>query len=424
MSVDSGGAAASGVSGRRPGMLIIFVTVMLNSIGFGIIVPVMPQLLGELTGEALADGARIGGYLLFVYALMQFLFSPLIGNLSDRFGRRPVLLLSLFCLAIDYLIIALAPTLAWLFAGRMLSGIAGATYVTANAYVADISTPQTRAQNFGLLGAAFGLGFVFGPVIGGFLGEYGARVPFFGAAALSLAAFVYGHFAVPESLAESNRRAFRWQRASPLGALRSLRGQPLALLLAIAFFLYQLGHNVMPATWSFFTIERFGWSAREVGYSLGAVGILMAVVQGYLTRIVIDRHGMAPTATVCAALAVVAYVGYALAPSGVFIYLVMVPGAVSAMLGPALNGMLSVSVPANAQGELQGALASLTGIASIVGPVVMTQAFGYFTGDTAPFYLPGAAFLLAGLLGAGCLLMILRARALPVATDCSATTLV
>jgi DHA1 family tetracycline resistance protein-like MFS transporter len=392
---------------KRP-LFIIVATVLLNSIGFGIIMPVMPQLVMEVTHQGLSQAALYGGWLMFAYAIMQFFFAPVLGNLSDRFGRRRVLLVSLVAFSLDYLVMGFAPTLGWLFAGRFVAGIAAATNSTANAYIADISPAHERPQNFGLLGAAFGVGFIVGPVLGGVLGEYGSRAPFFAAAALGLLNLCFAFVALPESLPREQQRAFEPSRANPFGAVAQLTKTPVVLALVLAVFLYNFAHFVMPAIWSYYTIERFAWSPRDIGYSLGYVGMLMVVVQGYLTRIVIPRIGAAASAYVGLGFSIVSYLGYAFAPFGWMMYVIMVPGAMSGFTMPALQGIMTARMAANTQGELQGAVASANALTAVIGPPLMTQLFGYFSGKTAIVYFPGAAFLAAALLATMSLSLLYR----------------
>lgn len=392
----------------KKAMAFIFVTILIDSIGLGIILPVLPQLIEDLTGEGLSEAARYGGWLLFIYALAQFICSPIIGNLSDRFGRRPVLLLSLTAMGLDYILMGFAPTIIWLFIGRLISGICGASYSTANAYIADVTPPESRAQSFGLMGAAFGLGFIIGPVAGGFLGEFGPRAPFFAAAGLALANALYGYLIIPETLPPERRRAFSWARANTMGAFAHLRGIPAAAMLAITLFFHQLAHFVLPSIWSFYVMEKFGWSVREIGYSLGVAGLSMAIVQGGLIRSVIPRIGAERAAYIGLVFAAIGYFGYAFSTTGWALYAFMVPAALAGLAFPSINGLISVLVPANAQGELQGALGSISGMTAIIGPVVMTQFFGYFTSAAAPVNFPGAAFFAAGLLELAAVLMLVR----------------
>ena len=373
--------------------VFVFVTVLIDAMGIGIILPVMPDLIRELTDLTLGGAALWGGYLSFIYALMQFAAGPTLGNLSDRFGRRPVLLLSLFALAVDYLIMGFAPALWLLFVGRALAGIAGATYATANAFIADISPPQQRAQNFGLLGAGFGVGLVAGPLIGGLAGELGTRAPFFAAAALAFANLAYGALVLPESLAPESRRRFDWRRANPLGAARQIAAMPAVAWLFLAMFLFDLAHHVYPAIWSFYAKEAFAWSNAEVGLSLAFVGVCFAVTQGWLIRFILPRLGEAGTAFWGLVVSIAGLVCFGVITQGWMVYVLIFLTALGAVVTPAMTGLMSSRVPGNAQGELQGALASVLGVALIISPVMMTQTFGYFTGATAPIYLPGAPFL-------------------------------
>jgi DHA1 family tetracycline resistance protein-like MFS transporter len=277
---------------RKRATIFILITILLDTIGFGIIAPVMPELIMELTGEGIGQAARYGGWLLFIYAVMQLFFAPILGNLSDRFGRRPVLLCSLTAFGLDYILMGMAPTLTWLFVGRALAGVFGATHATANAYVADITAPDQRAKSFGLIGATWGIGFMIGPVVGGLLGEYGPRVPFFAAAGLALLNVVYGSIVLTESLSEENRRPFAWKRANPIGAIHQMRRYPVVIGLFFAVVFYQIAHDANPSTWSFYTMLKFGWSERDIGLSMGAVGLMMAIVQGgrYCHRRAIDKQ--------------------------------------------------------------------------------------------------------------------------------------
>ena len=378
--------------------LFVFVTVLIDAMGIGIIIPVMPDLIRDLSDLPLSKAALWGGYLSFVYAFMQFLFGPTVGNLSDRFGRRPVLLVSLAVLTIDYLIMGFAPTLAILFIGRVLAGIAGATHSTAHAYIADISPPEKRAQNFGLIGAAFGIGFILGPIVGGLAGELGPRQPFFAAAAVAFVNLVYGYFLVPESLVQEKRRPFSVTRANPLGVARQIRKFPTVAWLFAAVFLYNVAHFVYPAVWSFYTKEALGWTSAEVGLSLAAVGVGFAVVQGWLIRLVLPRLGEAKTVVLGFLVSIAGLVGLAFANVTWLVYSLMPFVALGAMVTPAMTGLMSNRIPDDAQGELQGALTSVAGVTIIISPVLMTQLFGYFAGDQAPFYFPGAPFLAAAVL--------------------------
>ena len=383
--------------GRRAAAFVV-VTVLIDAMGIGVIMPVMPDLIRELTDLPLGAAALWGGYLSFVYALMQFAFGPTLGNLSDRFGRRPVLLLSLFALAVDYLIMGFAPTLWLLFAGRALAGVAGATYSTANAYMADVSPPDRRAQNFGLIGAGFGVGFVAGPLIGGLAGELGTRAPFFVAAALAMVNFAYGALVLPETLAPENRRRFDWRRANPLGAARQIAGMPMVAWFFVAMFLFNLAHFAYPAIWSFYTKEAFAWSNAQIGLSIAIVGISFAVAQGWLIRLILPRLGEVGTAFWGFIVSIAGLVLFGLATEGWMVYAIIPFTGLGALITPAMTALMSRRVPSNAQGELQGALSGVLGVTLIISPVVMTQTFGYFTSAGAPVYLPGAPFLAAAAL--------------------------
>jgi MFS transporter, DHA1 family, tetracycline resistance protein len=394
----------------RGAFVFVFIAVLIDAVGFGIILPVLPRLIMQLTGAPIDRAAQYGGALAFVYALMQFFCAPILGNLSDQFGRRPVLLFALLALGCDYLIMGCAPVIGWLFIGRMIAGVAGASFTPAYAYVADISEPARRAQNFGLLGAAFGSGFILGPAIGGLLGGLGPRAPFFVAGALALANVSFGYFALPESLPRESRRPFHWARANPLGTLAQMRKLPAMGALLAALFLWQLGHQVFPSTWAFYGITQFHWSSREVGYSLAFVGLVMAIAQGLLTRTLIPRLGGERRAAAAGmAAALVAYLGYAFATQGWMVYVVSLSAFLFALTYPSMNALASQQTPANAQGELQGAVACLYSLSSIVGPPLMTQVFSYFTSPTAPVFFPGAAFLAAAALTIACALLFAKA---------------
>jgi DHA1 family tetracycline resistance protein-like MFS transporter len=380
----------------RYALAFIFTTMLIDTIGLGIIIPVTPAIIKQLTGETLSGAANWGGWLMFVYALMQFLCAPAIGNLSDRFGRRPVLIASLLALAIDYAITGAAPTIAWLFIGRFLSGMAGAAYSTANAYIADVSPPEKRAANFGLTGAAFGIGFVIGPAIGGIIGDHwGARMPFFVAAATALLNALFGLLVLKESLPPERRRKFEIWRANPVGAFHALRRFPMIVgLIGVTIFM-QLAHDSLPATWTYYTILKFHWTPAQVGYSLMAVGILTAFSFGVLPRFVVPRIGETRAVHVGLFFAGLGYAGYASSAEPWMIYAWMIVWALGGMGGPALNAIMSKSVPANEQGELMGALACAASITSVAAPVLMTSLFAYFTSDRAPIRFPGASFAAA-----------------------------
>jgi DHA1 family tetracycline resistance protein-like MFS transporter len=402
---------------RKPAMGFIFATLIIDITGLGIIIPVFPKLIQELTGGTLSEASSYGGWLLFSFAIMQFLFSPVLGNLSDQYGRRPILLISLLGFAIDYLFLAFAPTIVWLFVGRLIAGVMGASITTATAYIADISTPENRAQNFGLVGAAFGLGFIIGPVIGGLLGQFGSRVPFLAAAALTFLNFLYGYFILPESLAKENRRKFDIKRANPIGSLLQLRKYPVISGLVGCLLLIYLAGQAVQSTWSFFTMEQFSWSERAVGYSLGFVGLMVAIVQGGLIRYINPKLGPKRSVYIGMVLYVIGLAFFAFAYKGWMMYAALVPYCLGGISGPALQGIMSGQVPPNEQGELQGALTSLISLTSIIGPLLMTNTFAYFTRPEAIVYFPGAAFLLGAVFALASLIVALKSLASYKAED-------
>jgi DHA1 family tetracycline resistance protein-like MFS transporter len=383
---------------RSPAIGFIFVTLLIDVIGLGIIIPVMPKLIHELTGDSISEAARDGGWLLVTYSLVQFLFAPLIGSISDQYGRRPVLLASLFGFGVDYLFLAFAPTLAWLYVGRVIAGIMGASFTTGAAYIADVSTPEKRAQNFGLIGAAFGLGFIIGPVMGGLLGQFGSRVPFMAAAGLSFVNWLYGYFILPESLKPENRRKFEWARANPLGAFMNLTRYPVIFGLIGALTLVYLAMHAVQSNWSFYVIEKFGWGEAQIGYSLGAIGLMSAIVQGYLIRLIIPKLGQNRGVYIGLLLYAIGFTLFAFASEGWMMYIFMIPYMLGGIAGPSLQGIISTQVGANEQGEVQGALTSLQSLTSIFGPLIMSQLFASFTGASAPVNFPGAPMLLAAVL--------------------------
>ncbi len=383
---------------QNSALTFIFITMLIDVTGLGIIIPVMPKLIMELSGESLSSAARYGGWMIFAYAAMQFIFSPILGGLSDQYGRRPVLLFSLLGFGIDYIVLGFAPTLAWLFVGRLIAGVTGASFTTAGAYIADVSPPEKRAQNFGLIGAAFGLGFIMGPVMGGFLGEYGARVPFFVSAGLTLINWLYGYFVLPESLLPENRRPFEWSRSNPINSLLNLRRYPIVLGLVFPNVLIMIAGFSTQSTWTFYCMGKFGWTEKMVGLSLGFVGVMAALVQGGLTRAVIPKLGNYRSISIGLILYGIGFVLYAMANQGWMMFAVTALASLGGIAMPALQGVMSNQVPMNEQGELRGALTSVMSLTSVVGPLIMTQLFGYFTSAAAPFQLPAAPFWLAAVL--------------------------
>jgi MFS transporter, DHA1 family, tetracycline resistance protein len=389
-------------------IFFILVTVLIDVIGIGIIIPIMPSLYQELTGGTVSEASQYSAYLVFIYALMQFIFSPIIGGLSDQYGRRPVLLMSLFGFGLDFIFLALAPNIGWLFVGRIISGIAGASFTTANAYIADITEPEKRAQSFGMIGAAFGLGFIIGPSLGGILGEYGTRIPFWVSAGLALLDWLYGYFILPESLLPENRRKFDIKRANPIGSLMNLKKYPYVLALVLSLFLVNVSNFATQGTWSFYGIEKFSWSKLEVGLSLGFVGLMVAIVQGGLIRVIIPKLGQERSLFLGLAINALGLAAFAFASSSWMMYAIMVPFAVGGLAGPAFQGIISNQVGKNEQGELQGGLTSLMSIAAIIGQPLMLGLFRTFTKENAPVYFPGAPFLMGGLLSLISLLLVFR----------------
>lgn len=407
------------MSARAPGkhaFVFIFITVLIDMIGFGIIIPVMPQLVMSLTGQPVETAAVMGGLLMGVFAFTQFIFAPVVGGLSDRYGRRRVLLFAMLGFAIDYLIMGTATTFAVLFIGRMLSGVFGATYTTANAYIADITAAKDRAGRFGMMGAAFGMGFILGPVIGGLLGDIDPRYPFFAAAALAGANVIYGYFILPETLSIENRRPFNIRRANPFGSLIQMHKYPVVFAMLAAAFLFFLGHAAFPALWTYFSTLRFDWTPRDIGLSLMAVGLASAVVQGGLTRIIVAKIGEWRAYAIGFSIAALAYIGYGFVSEVWVFYVIMAFGSLSGIGSPAMQSICSRLVPANSQGELQGAMSSLQSLSMVIGPLTLPLVFRYFTTDTAPVYLPGAAFLVAAVLTVLALIVGLSSRGKDVTT--------
>ena len=416
-------------------IIFVFIVVLINMIGFGVIIPVMPDLIMGVTGEGRAFAARWGGILSTVYAIMQFIMGPILGALSDRFGRRPVILGSLAIYSLDFLLLAIAPTLGVLMLARIISGAFSATFSTANAYIADVSPPEKRAANFGLMGAAFGLGFIVGPLIGGLIGSaFGTRAPFFFVAGLGALNLIYGVFFLPETLKPENRRKFEWRRANAFGSFAQFSKYPIILPIALAIFLYQTGHWTFPSVWAYFAGEQYGWSAREIAYSLTFVGVTSAIVQGGLVRIAVKKLGEATAGILGMVVALATYPFYAFAPEPWMVYGLIALGALAGLTMPALEGVMSRTLPANSQGELQGAITAIMGLSMIIGPYVMTQTFAAFTEPGqpiylgpilvsqagAPIYLPGAPFILAAILTALALIPLVPAlmrRTLPADND-------
>lgn len=400
------------ISAVRPSsnaLLFILVTICIDAIGFGIIIPVIPKLIEELTGGGIAEAAIYGGWLMAVFSLFQFFAAPILGNLSDRYGRRPVLLLSLVAFGIDFLVTGFAPNITWLFLMRVLAGVFGATHPIASAFIADVSEPSKRARNFGFVGAAFSFGFIIGPTIGGALGEFGPRVPFFAAAGLAFANAAFGYFILPESLKPEDRRPFSLKRANPFGALAAMRQYSFVLALVGGIVLMQIAGMTLPATWPYYTMLKFGWSEADVGFSLALIGALGIVVQGGLVSRVARLAGESGAVYIGLVFTTVGFIGFALATESWMLLAVMAPAVLGGIAQPALVSLMTSQVPSNAQGELQGALSSLNSLTMIVTPLLMTQVFSYFSSDGAPIHLPGAPYILAAILSAGSLILIARA---------------
>ncbi len=388
---------------RKAALGFIFATLLIDVMGLGIIIPVIPKLIEHLIHGNLSEASGYALWLTAAYAGMQFLFSPVIGNLSDRFGRRPVLLFSLLGFSVDYMFSAFAPTIAWLFVGRIVAGITGASFTTGSAYIADISTPENRAANFGMVGVAFGLGFIIGPVIGGILGKYDVHYPFIAAALLALLNATYGYFILPESLDLAHRRPFEIKKANPVSTLIKLSKYKSVIGLAVSLFLVYFAAQAVQCAWTFYTMDKFSWNEAMVGYSLGAVGLFVALVQGGLIRVIIPKIGQEKSIWIGLLLYATGLALFAFASKGWMMFAFLVPYCLGGIAGPALQGYMSASVPANEQGELQGGLTSLMSLSSIFGPIVMLGSFHYFTQPNPYFQFPGAPFLI------GAVLMLLSA---------------
>ncbi|MEM6279138.1 MAG: TCR/Tet family MFS transporter [Verrucomicrobiota bacterium] len=383
---------------RKPALVFIFITLFLDILGIGLIVPVLPRLIEQLGDGRVDSASYVYGWIVGLYSLMQFIFAPILGSLSDRFGRRPVILLALFGSALDYFLLAWAPTLLWLFIGRLVSGITGANYSAAAAYVADVSPPEKRSANFGIIGAAFGLGFIFGPALGGWLGDFGLRIPFVAAGILTLVNWAYGFLILPESLKKENRRDFDLERANPIGALTELRRHPLVFGLSGSYFISSIAHQVYPSIWVLYTAFRYQWDTKQTGLSLALVGLMAAIVQGGLARKIIPRIGERNSAVGGLVIMACALAGYGLAPEGWMVYFIIVFGSLSGIAVPAIQGMVSKSVGDDEQGVIQGSLTSLQSVAGFVGPLLATSIFGYFISERAPIVLPGASFFFSAIL--------------------------
>ncbi|MBC7555954.1 MAG: TCR/Tet family MFS transporter [Chryseobacterium sp.] len=376
----------------------IFITILIDITGWGIVIPVVPKLIQELLHADISVASQYGGWLSFSYAFMQFIFASVLGGLSDKFGRRPIILFSLLGFSFNFFMQAWAPTIMWLFIGRILSGVTGASITTASAYIADVSTDENRSKNFGLIGAAFGLGFIIGPVIGGLLGQFGSRVPFLAAGILCLVNFLYGYFVLPESLPKDQRRDFSIKRANPVGSLLRLKKYPKILGLILALILVYIGGHAVQTNWTYFTMYKFNWTAKTVGLSLGVVGIITALVQGVLIRYINPKIGNQKSIYYGLMLYSLGMMLFAFATKSWMMFAFLIPYGLGGIAGPAIQSVISAQVPRNEQGELQGALASLVSLTAIIGPPLMTNTFFFFTHDEAPFVFAGAPFFLASIL--------------------------
>ena len=393
---------------RRPAVGFIFVTMVLSVLGFGLLIPVLPDLVTQFQGGRVDAGSHAYGILVGVYALLQFIGSPLLGTLSDRVGRRKIILIALAGASIDYVIMANAPDMTWLFIGRMISGFTAGVMATANAYVADVTPPEKRAQSYGLLGAAFGIGFVFGPLLGGVLGSINLRLPFWFAAGCAALNWVYGYFVLPESLKPENRRPFDWRRANPVGALKALKRFPAVRGLADAYFILMLAQMMLFSTWVLYMGYRFHWSTIQVGVSLGVSGIMLGIVQAMLVKRIVARLGDEKTAILGFCISVLSYIAYGAATQGWMIYVIIVFGSFGGIAGPALQSYPSKQVPANEQGGVQGIFSGLSSLAGIPGPLIGTWSFGWAIARERHWHLPGLSFFEASLLIAFALFLAMR----------------
>lgn len=380
------------LSPRKPAVSFIFVTVMLSVVGFGLLIPVLPKLVVQLQGEGIASGSYTYGWIISIFALMQFVGSPILGSLSDRYGRRRIILIATAGSAADYVIMALAPNLIWFFIARTIAGFTAGVLSTANAYIADVTPPEKRAQAFGVIGAAFGLGFAIGPVVGGFLGSIDLRLPFWFAAGCSALNWLWGVFVLPESLKPENRRDFSWKRANPIGALQALKRFPSVLGLAECYFILMLAQTMLFSTWALYTDYRYQWGPKGIGFSLAFVGIASGLVQAVLIKRIVPRLGDTRAVIIGLCLSITAYVGYGLATEGWMIYAIICVGSFAGISGPALQSYITKHVPPNEQGAVQGVYSGLASLAGIPGPFIATHSFGWAIATGNRFHLPGIAF--------------------------------
>jgi DHA1 family tetracycline resistance protein-like MFS transporter len=383
---------------KNPSLAFIFTTILIDCIGFGIIIPIIPILIKELNGSDVSEASTVGGWLLFLYAFMQFIFAPILGGLSDQYGRRPVLLLALLGLGLDNFLLAFAPSLSWLVIGRIIAGICGASFSTAGAYIADISSKEKRSQNFGLIGAAFGVGFIIGPLLGALFSKIDIRAPFMVAGCLSMLNFLFGLFFIPESLAPENKRKFDFKRANPLGAFINLKRYPLLIGLIIGQFILYVAGKTIEVIWGYYTILKFNWNEQEIGYSLAFVGVLVSLVQGGLIRWFIPKYGQAKAIFYGIVFYAVGLFCFAFATNSWMMYAFLVPYCLGGLCGPALQGVISNHIPENEQGEIQGLNTSLMSISAIISPLIMTNLFYQFSKQDTSVYFPGISFFISGIL--------------------------
>lgn len=395
---------------QRLAITFILMSVVMDSMGIGLIMPVMPDLIREIEGADIGSAAVWGGILATIFAVMQFLFGPTIGSLSDRFGRRPILLISLVVMAFDYVLMAVAGTMWLLIIGRIIGGITAATQSTAAAYMADISKPEEKAANFGLIGAAFGVGFVLGPLIGGILAQYGTRAPFWAAAVLAAGNAIFGYYVLPETVTDKIRRPFSWRRANPLGAFKHIGALPGLRPMMVILFVYAVAFFVYPGVWAYFGALQFGWSPGMIGLSLGIFGVGIAVVQGLLMKPILNKIGERNAVVLGLSIDVLAFVLLGFVTNG-WIALALTPlTALGSIAGPALQGIMSRTAADDQQGELQGTIASINAVATIAAPLIMTQTFFFFTREDAGLFMPGAPFLLSAFMTIGCIAIFMAAR--------------
>ena len=384
---------------QKRGRRFVLLTVFIYSVGFGIIMPVLPDLIRELAGVGLAEATRLGAWIGAAYGIFQFLLGPMVGNLGDRFGRRPVFLVSLFGFGTDFLLMGLAPSIIWLFVGRSIAGGFGAIFGPANAAMADMSLAEDRAASFGKVGAAFGLGFIMGPALGGLLGDFGTRIPFFVAAGLAFANGIYGYFVFPETMSKERQRPFEWRRANPLGALASLGKIKGILPIAFIYFVWVCAINVYPASWAFFAPAQFGWNTQMVGVSLTLVGVSMVLFQTFVIGKAVKRFGERKTAMIGMIFGIASFTITAFLTNGTIALMFNVVNGFSGMAMPAINAMMSMRTPPDQQGELQGLTGSMSALAFLMAQLVYNNVLATFTANDAPVYFPGAPFVISASLG-------------------------